>query len=101
MAGSAMTLKARRQWEDAERPERRPVGEAEGPERPTLRRFIIEHDIPKVGAFESEQMRQAAAKSNQVLNQLAPTSNGPRAISRMTNLLCLSCQRRGRDPKAC
>ena len=35
-----------------------------------LRRFIIERDIPKVGTFEREQLRQAAAKSNEVLNQL-------------------------------
>jgi hypothetical protein len=38
----------------------------------TLRRYIIERDIPKVGTFEREQLRGAAAKSNEVLNQLAP-----------------------------
>lgn len=38
----------------------------------TLRRFIIERDIPKVGSFEREQLRGAAAKSNEVLAQLAP-----------------------------
>ena len=38
----------------------------------TLRRFIIERDIPNVGSFEREQLRAAAAKSNEVLNQLAP-----------------------------
>lgn len=37
-----------------------------------LSRFIIERDIPKVGTFEREQLRQAAAKSNEVLNQLGP-----------------------------
>ena len=37
-----------------------------------LRRFIIERDIPKVGSFEREQLRSAAAKSNEVLNQLGP-----------------------------
>jgi hypothetical protein len=37
-----------------------------------LRRFIIERDIPKVGAFEREQLRGAAAKSNEVLDKLAP-----------------------------
>jgi hypothetical protein len=37
-----------------------------------LRRFIIERDIPKVGTFEREQLRGAAAKSNEVLDQLAP-----------------------------
>ena len=37
-----------------------------------LRKFIIERDIPKVGSFEREQLRQAAAKSNDVLRQLGP-----------------------------
>ena len=37
-----------------------------------LRRFIIERDIPKVGTFDREQLRAAAAKSNEVLGQLAP-----------------------------
>src|SRR6266704_3606244 len=37
-----------------------------------LRRFVIERDIPKVGTFEREQLRGAAAKSNEVLNQLGP-----------------------------
>jgi hypothetical protein len=37
-----------------------------------LRRFIIERDIPKVGTLDREQLRGAAAKSNSVLNQLAP-----------------------------
>ena len=30
----------------------------------SLRKFIIERDIPKVGTFEREQLRGAAAKSN-------------------------------------
>jgi hypothetical protein len=38
----------------------------------SMRKFIIERDIPKVGSFEREQLRGAAAKSNQVLNALAP-----------------------------
>jgi hypothetical protein len=37
-----------------------------------LRRFIIERDIPKVGSFEREQLRAAAAKSNETLHQLGP-----------------------------
>jgi len=35
-----------------------------------LRKFIIERDIPKVGNFEREQLRGAAAESNAVLHQL-------------------------------
>jgi uncharacterized protein DUF4242 len=37
-----------------------------------LRKFIIERDIPKVGSFERDQLRGAAAKSNEVLRQLGP-----------------------------
>ena len=37
-----------------------------------LRRFVIERDIPKVGSFEREQLREAAAKSNEVLHGLGP-----------------------------
>jgi Protein of unknown function (DUF4242) len=37
-----------------------------------LRKYIIERDIPAVGSFEREQLRGAAAKSNEVLKQLGP-----------------------------
>jgi Nickel responsive protein SCO4226-like len=35
-----------------------------------LRKYIIERDIPKVGTFERDQLRAAAAKSNEALSQL-------------------------------
>ncbi len=38
----------------------------------TLRKFMIERDIPAVGSFEREQLKAAAAKSNEVLAKLAP-----------------------------
>ncbi|HWA90923.1 MAG TPA: DUF4242 domain-containing protein [Rhizomicrobium sp.] len=38
----------------------------------SLRKFIIERDIPAVGTFEREQLKGAAAKSNEVLKQLGP-----------------------------
>ena len=37
-----------------------------------MRRFVIEREIPKVGSFEREQLKGAAAKSNEVLAQLGP-----------------------------
>jgi hypothetical protein len=37
-----------------------------------MRKFIIERDIPQVGSLEREQLRGAAAKSNEVLRQLGP-----------------------------
>ena len=38
----------------------------------SLRKFVIERDLPKVGTFERDQLRAAAAKSNSVLQQLGP-----------------------------
>jgi hypothetical protein len=37
-----------------------------------LRKFVIERDIPKIGTFEREELREAAAKSNDVLRGLGP-----------------------------
>ena len=37
-----------------------------------MRMFMIERDIPEVGSMEREQLRGAAAKSNEVLRELAP-----------------------------
>jgi hypothetical protein len=37
-----------------------------------LRKFIIERDIPAVGTLERDQLRGAAAKSNEVLRELGP-----------------------------
>ena len=37
-----------------------------------MRKFVIERDIPKVGTLQREQLRAAAAKSNEALAKLAP-----------------------------
>ena len=37
-----------------------------------MKKYMIEREIPKVGTLEAEQLRQAAAKSNQALQQLGP-----------------------------
>lgn len=37
-----------------------------------LRRFIVERDIPAVGSLEREQLKEAAARSNAALAELAP-----------------------------
>ncbi len=37
-----------------------------------LRKYIIERDIPKVGTLERDQLRGAAAKSNEALRSLGP-----------------------------
>ena len=37
-----------------------------------MKEYVIEREIPAVGTMEREQLRAAAAKSNDVLAQLAP-----------------------------
>lgn len=37
-----------------------------------MRKFVIERDIPEVGTLQREQLRAAAAKSNEALAKLAP-----------------------------
>ena len=37
-----------------------------------MKRYVIERDIPKVGTLERQQLKEAAAKSNDALRQLAP-----------------------------
>lgn len=37
-----------------------------------MKKYMIEREIPKIGALEREKLQEAAAKSNQVLRQLGP-----------------------------
>ncbi len=37
-----------------------------------MKRFLIEREIPKVGTLDGEQLKAAAAKSNQALRELGP-----------------------------
>jgi hypothetical protein len=37
-----------------------------------LRKFIIERDIPAVGTLDRDQLRGAAAKSNEALREIGP-----------------------------
>ncbi len=37
-----------------------------------MRKYVIERDIPKVGTFEREQLREAATTSNAALAKLGP-----------------------------
>jgi hypothetical protein len=50
----------------------RDVGREEAGWEDAMRKYIIEREIPKVGTFEREQLREAAKKSNSVLSELAP-----------------------------
>jgi hypothetical protein len=37
-----------------------------------MKKYIIERDIPRVGTLTQDQLRDAAAQSNQALKQLGP-----------------------------
>ncbi len=37
-----------------------------------MKRYIIEREIPDIGTFQPDQLKGAAAKSNEALAQLAP-----------------------------
>jgi hypothetical protein len=37
-----------------------------------MKKYLIEREIPRIGTLEREQLREAAANSNQVLRQLGP-----------------------------
>ena len=37
-----------------------------------MRKYVIERDIPKVGSFEHEQLKEAAKTSNAALAKLSP-----------------------------
>jgi hypothetical protein len=37
-----------------------------------MKRYVIEREIPKIGTLGRQQLKEAAAKSNDALRQLAP-----------------------------
>ena len=37
-----------------------------------MKRYVIEREIPKIGSFATEQLRDASKTSNSALAQLAP-----------------------------
>jgi len=55
----------------------------------TLRRFIIEREIPKVGTLDREQLRGAAAKSNSVLQVLGPDIQWVQSYVTADKIFCI------------
>ena len=54
-----------------------------------MRKFMIEREIPKVGTLEGEPLRQAAAKSNQVLHQLGPDIQWAESFITADKMFCV------------
>jgi Protein of unknown function (DUF4242) len=54
-----------------------------------MKKYMIEREIPKVGTLEGEQLRQAAAKSNQVLRQLGPDIQWSESFLTADKMFCV------------
>jgi len=54
-----------------------------------MNQYIIEREIPKVGTLEGEQLREAAAKSNQVLEQLGPDIQWSESFVAAEKMFCV------------
>jgi hypothetical protein len=65
-----------------------------------LRRFVIERDIPKIGTFEREQLRGAAAKSNEALAQLGPNIQWVESYVADNKTFCVYLASDGYHPQA-
>jgi hypothetical protein len=54
-----------------------------------VKKYIIERDIPAVGTLAREQLRAAAAKSNDVLRTLAPKVQWVQSFVTADKLFCV------------
>jgi hypothetical protein len=54
-----------------------------------MKKFLIEREIPGIGTFEREQLREAAAKSNDVLRQLGPKIQWVESYVAADKLFCI------------
>ncbi|HEY6128828.1 MAG TPA: DUF4242 domain-containing protein [Candidatus Acidoferrum sp.] len=54
-----------------------------------MKKYIIEREMPKVGSLEAKQVREAAGKSNQVLQQLGPDIQWQESFVTADKLFCV------------
>jgi len=54
-----------------------------------MKRYVIEREIPRVGTLQAEQLRQAAAKSNRVLEQLGPGIQWQESLLTADKMFCV------------
>ena len=54
-----------------------------------MKKYIIEREIPSVGKLDGEQLRKAAAKSNQVLDQLGTDIHWAESFVTADKLFCI------------
>ena len=54
-----------------------------------MKKYVIEREIPKVGALERDQLQKAAAKSNQVLAQLGQDIQWQQSFVTADKMFCV------------
>lgn len=54
-----------------------------------MRKFLIERHVPNVGQMDRDQLRAAAAKSNQVLADLAPNVQWQQSFVADDHFFCI------------
>ena len=54
-----------------------------------MKKYIIEREIPKVGTLDEKQLREASAKSNQVLRQLGNDIQWSESFVTADKLYCI------------
>ena len=54
-----------------------------------MKKYVIEREIPRVGTLQGEQLRQAAAKSNRVLEQLGPEIQWQESLLTADKMFCV------------
>ncbi len=54
-----------------------------------MKKYVIEREIPRVGSLQAEQLRQAVAKSNRVLEQLGPEIQWQESLLTADKMFCV------------
>jgi len=54
-----------------------------------MKKYVIEREIPRVGSLQAEQLRQAATKSNRVLEQLGPEIQWQESLLTADKMFCV------------
>jgi hypothetical protein len=54
-----------------------------------MKEYVIEREIPRVGTLQAEQLRQAAAKSNRMLEQLGPEIQWQESLLTADKMFCV------------
>ena len=54
-----------------------------------MKKYLIEREIPKIGSLDAKQLREGAAKSNEVLRQLGPNIQWLESLVTANKMYCM------------